>query len=302
MGRHPTHGLARVLPSNRQNGLFVDEGGEMIRGAHVQVSGVGHRYRRGRGMALRDVDLTIEPGSIVALVGRSGSGKSTLLHIVAGLTAPTEGTVHVDGKRVEGPNPAWVVMFQQPSLLPWMSVAQNVGLGLKFLGRREGRDARVANLLSLVELGDLAGRNVQDLSGGQQQRVALARSLAVEPDLLMLDEPFSALDTFTRTALQRDVRAIVRRLGLTLVLVTHDIGEAVLMADRAVVMADGRIAADLDLGLPDDRSMLDPRCTEARGRIHAVFEAAAGKASLPGDSPFPAQRAGERPVLVARAS
>jgi NitT/TauT family transport system ATP-binding protein len=293
---------------NRQNGLSLADEGEMIRGAHVQIDHVTHRYKRGRGLALKDVAFEVQPGSITALVGRSGSGKSTLLHILAGLTRASEGRIYIDGKRVEGPNPAWVVMFQQPSLLPWMSVSQNVGLGLTFLGRREGRQARIADLLELVELGAFADRNVQDLSGGQQQRVALARSLAVEPDLLMLDEPFSALDTFTRTALQRDVRAIVRRLGLTLILVTHDIAEAVLMADRAVIMADGQVAADLDLGLPDERSGLDPRLAEARARIQSVFEAAAGRriAAEPGPEtvlPLTAKRAPpDAGAPIARAS
>jgi NitT/TauT family transport system ATP-binding protein len=256
---------------------------------------------------LSDVALEIQPGAITALVGRSGSGKSTLLHIVAGLTRASEGDIYIDGRRVDRPNPAWVVMFQQPSLLPWMTVKQNVGLGLTFLGRREGRDARIAELLEMVELGAFADRNVQDLSGGQQQRVALARSLAIEPDLLMLDEPFSALDTFTRTALQRDVRAIVRRLGLTMILVTHDIGEAVLMADRAVIMSDGKVSADLALGLPDERSPLDPALVEARQRIQSVFEAAAGKTVAPqavaeGVVSLPSRRNAPDHGAVARAS
>lgn len=266
------------------------------RGADLSIRGVGHRYGRGREPALLDIDLEVAPGDVVALVGRSGSGKSTLLHILAGLIRPSAGAVFVGGERVSGPSPSRVVMFQEPSLLPWMSVAQNVGLGLAFAGRggAEAR-ARVADLLSLVALENLADRNVQDLSGGQQQRVALARSLAVEPALLMLDEPFSALDAFTRAALQRDVRAIARRLGTTLVLVTHDIAEAALMADRAIVLASGpgRIAADLALDLPEARALGDPAIAAAIARIRRSFEAvAAGERAAPLPAPVPRPLAG----------
>jgi ABC-type nitrate/sulfonate/bicarbonate transport system ATPase subunit len=267
----------RAHAAGRQN--LIDAAAGAARGAQVDVAGVTHRYRRGAEVALADVSMALHPGSMTALVGRSGSGKSTLLHVVAGLMRPTEGSVRIDGHSVQGPSPSRVVMFQQPCLLPWMSVAGNVGLGLRFLGRREGQDAKIAELLQLVELEALADRNVQDLSGGQQQRVALARSLAVEPALLMLDEPFSALDAITRAHLQRDLRAIVRRLGLTLILVTHDIGEAVLMADRTLVMAQGRITADFELRWGEERSPLDPRCIEARRRIEDALESQARPAA-----------------------
>ncbi|MCC0007671.1 MAG: ABC transporter ATP-binding protein [Hyphomicrobiaceae bacterium] len=214
-----------------------------IHGAHIQIEALSHRYRAARTNALEDVSLTIEPGEFVALIGRSGCGKSTLLHIMAGLVMPTRGQVLIDGATVEGPSPEWVMMFQQPSLFPWMSVAQNVALGLVF--NRRGHDAkrRVPELLELVQLSEFSDRNVQDLSGGQQQRVALARSLALKPKVLFLDEPFSALDAFTRASLQRDVRTIARELGITTVLVTHDVSEAALMAERAVIMTSnpGRI-------------------------------------------------------------
>lgn len=256
------------------------------RGAHVQVDALSHRYRRGTSVVLADIATEIAPGSRVALIGRSGCGKSTLLHLIAGLQTPTTGGVYVDGRRVNGPDPSRVVMFQEPSLLPWLTAAQNVGLGLTFLGRRRGRAEKVASLLDLVGLGAFAARNAQDLSGGQQQRVALARALAVEPDLLMLDEPFSALDALTRAALQRDVRAIAERLGLTLLLVTHDIAEAVAMCDRAIVLAGepGRIVADLAFDLPADRSALDPRCAEARARLYAALS---GELPAPEDEAAP---------------
>ncbi|WP_114376744.1 ABC transporter ATP-binding protein [Elioraea thermophila] len=270
------------------------------RGAHVQIDALSHRYRRGSGPVLADVSLEIAPGSRVALIGRSGCGKSTLLHLIAGLATPTLGAIHIDGRRVTGPDPSRVVMFQEPCLLPWLTAARNVGLGLSFLGRREGRKEKIAALLDLVGLSAFADRNAQDLSGGQQQRVALARALAVEPDLLMLDEPFSALDALTRAALQRDVRAIAERLGLTLILVTHDIAEAVALCDRAVVLAGepGRIVADLTFDLPADRSPLDPRFAEARARLYAALagDLAPPEAATEASPPTPSVR----PVPVER--
>ncbi|MDF3810828.1 ATP-binding cassette domain-containing protein, partial [Rhodopseudomonas sp. BAL398] len=170
-------------------------------GAHIAINGVSHHYRRSTVNVLSDISLEVQPCEAVALVGRSGCGKSTLLHIISGLALPSAGEVRIDGARVEGPSPHWIVMFQQPNLYPWMTVAQNVGIGLKFAGRpRREIAARVSELLQLVELDGYAARNVQDLSGGQQQRIALARSLAVCPKVLLLDEPFSALDGVTRRA------------------------------------------------------------------------------------------------------
>ena len=245
-------------------------------GAHVAVTGVSHRYRRNASDALSGIDFEVQPSEAVALVGRSGCGKSTLLHIMSGLMTPTVGEVRIDGALVKGPSPRWIVMFQQPHLYPWMSVEQNIGLGMKFAGgaRLQIHD-RVRDLLSLVELEGYAGRNVQDLSGGQQQRVALARSLAVQPEVLLLDEPFSALDAVTRRALQRDVRRIAVEYGITLVIVTHDIPEAVAMADRALVMASdpGRIVENVPIEV--DRQDRDRRGAEAQvaqAKLQGAFE------------------------------
>ena len=236
--------------------------------------------------ALSDISFEVQPCEAVALVGRSGCGKSTLLHILSGLTVPSAGEVRIDGALVEGPSPHWIVMFQQPNLYPWMTVAQNVGLGLKFAGRpRREINERVGELLGLVELEGYAGRNVQELSGGQQQRVALARSLAVHPEVLLLDEPFSALDAMTRRALQRDVRRIAVEMGITLVIVTHDIPEAVAMADRALVMRSdpGRIAEivpiDLERGRP--RAPRPRRASRAGASLQAAFERASGRTVAP---------------------
>ncbi len=249
-----------------------------FRGAHIKVDNIVQRYRGAATNALEGLSFTIEPGQAVALVGRSGCGKSTLLHIIAGLVRPTAGTVHIDGRSVDGPSPDWVLMFQQPSLYPWMTVAQNVGLGLRFAGRRREARTRVPELLEMVELSEFADRNVQDLSGGQQQRVALARSLAVKPDALLLDEPFSALDAFTRASLQRDVRRIARDLGITLILVTHDVGEAVLMCDRALIMAanPGRVCRDMPIRLGAERSAASEAFQRARRDLLEAYECEAG--------------------------
>ncbi|MFC1365031.1 MAG: ATP-binding cassette domain-containing protein, partial [gamma proteobacterium symbiont of Ctena orbiculata] len=199
---------------------------------------LSHRYTSKSPITFDKVNLEARQGEIIAIIGRSGCGKSTLLHILAGLLKPTDGSVRLDDVLVNAPSPQWVMMFQAPHLFPWMKVSQNVGIGLHFAGWDESkmRD-RVNDALDLVDLQDYADNNVQDLSGGQQQRVALARSLVMEPELLLLDEPFSALDAFTRASLQRDVRSIAKRLGFNVVIVTHDIDEAVLMADRALIMA-----------------------------------------------------------------
>ncbi|GAB4522664.1 MAG: ABC transporter ATP-binding protein [Roseibium sp.] len=249
-----------------------------LKGAHIQASGIGHAYRRGGTDALQDIDLEIRPGEAVAFVGRSGCGKSTLLHILCGLIRPTRGKVCIDGATVTGPSPSWVMMFQAPSLYPWMSVEQNVALGLRFNGRMREAKSRVPELLDLVELGALAGRNVQDLSGGQQQRVALARSLMLSPQVLLLDEPLSALDAFTRHALQRDIRRIARKMGITLIVVTHDINEAVMMADRAFVMQanPGRIHSEIDNPIEGERAPSSPEFAQVRGELVAAYEQAAG--------------------------
>jgi NitT/TauT family transport system ATP-binding protein len=230
---------------------------EELRGGRIAVNGVTHRYRRQTMNAIEDVDLVVEPNKTTALVGRSGCGKSTLLALMAGLIKPSRGEIRIDGELVQKPSPKWVVMFQQASLYPWMTVRQSVALGLRFTGRMGEARTRVPELLELVELGEYVDRNVQDLSGGQQQRVALARSLAVHPEVLFLDEPFSALDRFTRDALQRDMRRISHEIGITIVLVTHDIKEATIMADRALILSSnpGRIRADVAINLSEQERL-----------------------------------------------
>ncbi len=247
-------------------------------GAHVAVKALSHAYRRHDGLVLENMDFEIAPGEIVALLGRSGCGKSTLLHMLAGLSHPSAGEVVINGNTVREPSPKWVMMFQAPSLFPWLTVAQNAALGLKFTRRPKEIATRIPEILDLVDLGAFADRNAQELSGGQQQRVALARSLAPRPEMLLLDEPFSALDAFTRRALQKDVRAIARDLGLTLVLVTHDVPEAVRMADRVLVLKanPGRVAEDIRIELSeDDRAGASDAFQRELDRLMAAYGAAA---------------------------
>lgn len=247
----------------------------VIRGAHIAVEHLGHTYSRGADPVLSDINLQIEPGQCVALIGRSGCGKSTLLHMMAGLMKPSTGGVLIDGAWVKSPCPEWVMMFQAPCLFPWMTVSQNVGLGLRFAGQKKKIKTRVPELLELVQMQGMADRNVQDLSGGQQQRVALARSLATDPRVLLLDEPFSALDAFTRHTLQREVREITKALEITTVLVTHDVSEAARMADTAIIMnsSPGTIAStcEIDAGTADETAH-----QQAVSRITDAYEAATG--------------------------
>lgn len=245
-----------------------------IRGVNIRIKSLTHRYSPRGPLTFDRVNIEADQGDSLVVIGRSGCGKSTLLHILAGLLHPTEGTVHLDNELVKAPSSRWVMMFQAPHLFPWMTVEHNVGIGLHFAHwPKKDKHERVAEVLNLVSLDEYAENNVQDLSGGQQQRVALARSLVMEPELLLLDEPFSALDTFTRTALQKDVRSIAKRLGINLVMVTHDIDEAVLMADRALVMAGapGKIVHDLTVDIDDPRERQDPAVQDMRSHLMQIF-------------------------------
>ncbi|HVB48884.1 MAG TPA: ABC transporter ATP-binding protein [Burkholderiales bacterium] len=256
-----------------------------IRGVHVETAGLYHRYGARKGFAFEHVTMEAQPGEAVAIIGRSGCGKSTVLQVIAGLLHPAGGSVRINGLPVVKPSPRWILLFQAPHLYPWMKVSQNVGIGLHFAGRpKDEIRGRVAKVLRLVDLEAFSESNVQDLSGGQQQRVALARSLVMEPELLLLDEPFSALDAFTQGALQRDVRSIVKNLGITLILVTHDIDEAVLMADRVLIMAGspGTIVHSIPIELGSTRERDDPSALAIRRRVMEMFEAAeAARATRP---------------------
>jgi NitT/TauT family transport system ATP-binding protein len=244
--------------------------------ASITIDYITHTFKGQPAPTLENIELKIMPGEKIALIGRSGCGKSTLLHMLAGLLMPSEGCVHIHGHTVTRPSAKWNMMFQKPSLYPWMSVRQNAELGLIFAGTRD--DAKVDRLLQLVGLRDKADASVQSLSGGQQQRVALARSLATSPEVLLLDEPFSALDAFTRASLQDEVAEIAGREDLTMVIVTHDIDEAVAMADRVLIMSanPGRIVGEMQVELPYPRNRASAEFSRQREALMAQFEGLVG--------------------------
>jgi len=202
---------------------------------------------------LRSLDLSIEPGQFVAVVGRSGSGKSTLLRLLAGLEEPSAGQLRVDGEPVSGVRRDTTVMFQEALLLPWKRVIDNVGLGLKGDWKADAK-----RLLEHVGLGDKALDWPAMLSGGQKQRVALARALIRKPKLLLLDEPLSALDALTRLEMQLLIERLWREQGFTTLLVTHDVAEAVRLADRIILIENGSVALDIACDLPRPRDSANP--------------------------------------------
>ena len=208
--------------------------------------------------ALTDVSLRVRPAEIVALVGASGCGKSTLLRIVAGLDAPSAGRVFINDEPLAGPNAAVGVVFQEPRLMPWLTVRDNVRFGLAALARAE-QDARTDAVLARVGLSKFAGALPRQLSGGMAQRVAIARALVAQPQLLLLDEPFSALDPFTKMDLQEHLLHIWAYDRPTLLLVTHDLEEALVLADRIVVLRGhpGRIHETVRVELPRPRQRTD---------------------------------------------
>lgn len=226
----------------------------MSRKAAGAISVDGLKFNHGSTAVLADVSCTIRPGEHVAIIGRSGAGKSTLLHLIAGLLRPAAGQVLIDDTLVAGPAREAVLMFQRPALLPWATVTDNILLALRFSGelRRDSRAARTRlhSLLMQIGLADRATALPAELSGGQQQRVALARALAAEPRILLLDEPFSALDRETRIALRREVRRLAAVRSATLVTVTHDFTDAAALADRTLILAGSpaKIVDDIVIG------------------------------------------------------
>ncbi|MDG4798296.1 ABC transporter ATP-binding protein [Micromonospora sp. WMMD1082] len=234
----------------------------------VELRGVGKTFSGGRGdevVALTGVDLAIEPGEFISLIGPSGCGKSTLLRLVADLIAPTTGSVTVAGKpaRQARLDQEYGIVFQQAGLFEWRTVRRNVELPLELrgVGRAQRKD-RAAEMLDLVGLADFAGHHPAQLSGGMQQRVAIARALAVHPPLLLMDEPFGALDEMTRERLQGELLRICAETGTTTIFVTHSIPEAVFLSDRVVVMSarPGQITdvVAVDLGPRTEQTRQSP--------------------------------------------
>ncbi len=246
----------------------------------IEVQGVAQTFKTTKGLfpALRDIHLTIAKGEFVALIGHSGCGKSTLLNLIAGLTAPTSGVLICANKEITGPGPERAVVFQNHSLLPWLTCFDNVYLAVeRVFGRRETKPqlrTRTDAALALVGLTHAAQKRPGEISGGMKQRVGIARALSMEPQVLLMDEPFGALDALTRAKLQDELLEIVARTQSTVVMVTHDVDEAVLLSDKIVMLTNGpaaTIGEVLDVGIarPRNRVQLaeDPRYLQCRKAV-----------------------------------
>jgi NitT/TauT family transport system ATP-binding protein len=257
------------------------------RAGRLVARGVGVRFaRRGEEPleALDGFDLAVDRGEIVALIGPNGCGKSTFLRVAAGLLAPSEGSVTLDDQPVAGPDARIGLVFQEPRLLPWRSVADNVTYPLELAGwSGERRSERLGELLEMVGLEDARDARPRELSGGMRQRAAIARSLALQPEVLLLDEPFSALDALTRDRFNLELLKLWSRTGSTVVIVTHSIPEAILLADRVVVMTPrpGRVAAIIPIDEPRprsldvlDRAVVSEAAAEIRAHLDDAREAA----------------------------
>ncbi len=245
-----------------------------MRRIELKLEGISKTYpvRDGVIQALENVDLEIGQGELVCVVGQSGCGKSTLLQIVAGLEPPTTGCVYVGGQPVTGPDWRRGMVFQGFSLFPWLDVTGNVAFGLKVRGVKDWPD-RVEGVLHLVGLGEFRRARPHHLSGGMAQRVALARTLVTEPQVLLLDEPFGALDAFTRMAMQEELVRIWQQARLTTLFVTHDIDEALYLGDRMVVLTPrpGRVKRVLDVPLPRPRDRAHPDFFAMRRQVYEEF-------------------------------
>jgi NitT/TauT family transport system ATP-binding protein len=245
----------------------------------VEIRGVTKTFAHGNVTALENIELDLHPGEFVSLIGPSGCGKSTLLRVIGDLTPPTAGTVTVNGKpaRQAREDGDYGIVFQDSVLFEWRTVTKNISLPLEMLGwEREKRKARVEEMLDLVELRNFADHHPWQLSGGMQQRVSIARALSFEPALLLMDEPFGALDEMTRERLNLELLSIWEKLGSTVVFVTHSISEAVFLSTRVVVMSPrpGRIAGMVPIDLPFPRTVEtreDPRFFELVTQVRELL-------------------------------
>ena len=246
----------------------------------IEIQGVEQTFRTRKGLfpALQGIDLTIAQGEFVALIGHSGCGKSTLLNLIAGLNTPTAGPLLSANKEIKGPGPERAVVFQNHSLLPWLTCFDNVHLAVeRVFGKTENKAqlmARTDAALALVGLAHAAQKRPGEISGGMKQRVGIARALSMEPQVLLMDEPFGALDALTRAKLQDELLEIVARTHSTVVMVTHDVDEAVLLSDKIVMMTNGPAATigevlAVDLPRPRNRVALaeDPRYVHCRKAV-----------------------------------
>lgn len=234
---------------------------------HLEVNHLYKQFplRQGTLVALKDINLHVEQGEFVCVVGASGSGKSTLLRLIAGLESPTAGEILVDGKAVSGPGSDRGLVFQRYSLYPWMTVAENVGFGLELRGvsKRE-RQQWVDYYLEVVGLSEFATALPKELSGGMKQRVAIARALASQPKILLMDEPFGALDAQTKETMQQFMLDLWQRTGTSILTITHDVAEAVFLSQRIYVLSarPGQVREEVRVTLPSDRDYHIKRTTE----------------------------------------
>jgi NitT/TauT family transport system ATP-binding protein len=246
----------------------------------LKLTGVSKTYSRGTQAlaALEPVNFEIREGEFVIFFGPSGCGKSTLLNLIAGFEDVTAGEIKLDGRPVEGPHHDRLMMFQEHGLFPWLNVIQNVMYGLRrqFRFKPRARRARAREFLQMVHLGEFEKARIHELSGGMKQRVALARALAPDPKVLLVDEPFGALDALTRAKLYGDLQEIHLRTRKTIILVTHDAHEAACLGDRVLVFSGrpGRVKADITITLPRPRDINAPVVAECAAGIMAQLEAA----------------------------
>ncbi len=245
--------------------------------SYIKVEDVSRHFVRADGssfQALDHVNLEVKQGEFICLLGPSGCGKSTLLNILAGFEKTSQGKVYIDGQEVQKPSPKYVTIFQNYGLLPWRTVQKNVELGLEEQNvPQEEREKIARHYLEVVGLQDFANSHPAELSGGMQQRVAIARALAVDPEIIFMDEPFAALDALTRIKLQDEVSAISREQHKTIIFVTHDIDEAVALADRIVVMTPnpGHIKTVIPVDLHGRRDRTSPDFWDIREKIFECF-------------------------------
>ena len=247
---------------------------------YIDIQNVEMSFDTDRGPfhALKNINLSVSKGEFITLIGHSGCGKSTLLNLIAGLTQPTDGILICAGREIAGPGPDRAVVFQNHSLLPWLTCFDNVYLGVeRVFGAKEGKaklKARTEAALAMVGLSHALQKRPHEISGGMKQRVGIARALAMEPKVLLMDEPFGALDALTRAHLQDELLKIVEKTQSTVVMVTHDVDEAVLLSDRIVMLTNGPAATigeicEVNLGKPRNRVALseDPKYSEFRRQV-----------------------------------
>lgn len=243
----------------------------------ARITGASQLYASASGdiqWALRDVSLDISAGEFVCAIGPSGCGKTTLLNMIAGFLKPTQGTVEVNGRPIDGPGPDRGVVFQEYALFPWLTARRNVEFGLRQQGLARAQvHEKAQQLLDLIGLARAADRYPFELSGGMRQRVAVARALATEPQLLLMDEPFAAIDALTRATLQDELLRIWQKLSLSVFFITHNIEEAIYLAQKVVVMSPhpGRIEEIVEIDLPYPRRRGDPAFGAAYARISELF-------------------------------